>query len=105
MDIHERVEKDLGGLPPTSSDPGTVNEFNRRLAEGIRARRAGAKRGDLCCYPLGAPLSTVPATLLQRLPPLPEELRFRFVGTTLILRDFGSEHHRGLPPQRRALSL
>ena len=137
MDIHEDVEKSLGGVPPRDADPATVNEFTRRLALGIRARRAGAKQGDIFTprlreaflrifrerlvgrdgaaerrvilqegnplsdeddrqrvplvingnYPLGAPLSTVPATLLQVLPVLPEELRFRFVGSTLILRD------------------
>ena len=38
-------------------------------------------------YPEFAPLSTVPATLLLRLPKLPKELDFRFVGRNLILRD------------------
>jgi hypothetical protein len=38
-------------------------------------------------YPDSAPLSTVPATLLLRLPKLPKELDFRFVGRNLILRD------------------
>lgn len=38
-------------------------------------------------YPDSAPVSTVPATLLLRLPELPKELDFRFVGRHLILRD------------------
>ena len=38
-------------------------------------------------YPDSAPLSTVPSTLLLRLPKLPKELDFRFVGRHLILRD------------------
>jgi hypothetical protein len=38
-------------------------------------------------YPKNAPLSTVPPTLLERLPKLPSELEYRFVGRTLILRD------------------
>jgi hypothetical protein len=38
-------------------------------------------------YPVDAPLSTMPPTLLQRLPLLPEELEYRFVGPDLILRD------------------
>jgi len=38
-------------------------------------------------YPDSAPLSTVPATLLLRLPELPKELDFRFVGRTLVLHD------------------
>jgi hypothetical protein len=38
-------------------------------------------------YPDAAPFSTVPPSLLLKLPQLPEEVRFRFVGRALILRD------------------
>jgi hypothetical protein len=38
-------------------------------------------------YPDDAPLSSVPPTLLLKLPALPEEVRYRFVGRNLILRD------------------
>ena len=38
-------------------------------------------------YPDDAPLSSVPPTLLLSLPALPEEVRYRFVGRHLILRD------------------
>ena len=38
-------------------------------------------------YPVAAPLSTVPPSVLMALPPLPKELEFRFVGHNLILRD------------------
>jgi outer membrane murein-binding lipoprotein Lpp len=38
-------------------------------------------------YPEGAPLSTVPPTLLLRLPELPKTLDYRFVGRALVLRD------------------
>jgi hypothetical protein len=38
-------------------------------------------------YPKAAPQSTMPASLLARLPRLPEELQYRFVGRTLILLD------------------
>ena len=38
-------------------------------------------------YPDQAPLSTVPPTLLLRLPTLPESLEYRFVGKALVLRD------------------
>jgi hypothetical protein len=41
-------------------------------------------------YATEAPLSTVPPTLLGRLPQLPEELEYRFVGPHLILRDKGA---------------
>jgi hypothetical protein len=38
-------------------------------------------------YPETAPLSTVPPNILANLPQLPEELEYRVVGRTLILRD------------------
>jgi hypothetical protein len=38
-------------------------------------------------YPEGEPLPTMPANLLQNLPQLPEEVEYRIVGKTLILRD------------------
>jgi hypothetical protein len=38
-------------------------------------------------YPKEAPLTTVPPSLLLKLPKLPEELEYRFVGKNLILRD------------------
>src|SRR5262249_40703970 len=38
-------------------------------------------------YNPAAPFSSVPPSLLLKLPPLPEEVRYRFVGRTLILRD------------------
>jgi hypothetical protein len=38
-------------------------------------------------YPPGAPLSTVPPSLLLALPELPEEVEYRFVGRHLILHD------------------
>jgi len=38
-------------------------------------------------YPDDAPLSSVPPSLLLNLPALPEEVRYRFVGRHLILRD------------------
>ena len=38
-------------------------------------------------YPEGEPLPTMPPNVLQNLPQLPEELEYRIVGKTLILRD------------------
>jgi hypothetical protein len=38
-------------------------------------------------YPDGAPLSSVPPAILLKLPQLPKELDYRFVGRHLILRD------------------
>ena len=41
-------------------------------------------------YPDGAPLATMPPKLLLRLPRLPEEVEYRFLGRHLILRDVGA---------------
>jgi hypothetical protein len=38
-------------------------------------------------YPDAAPFSSVPSSLLLKLPQLPNEVRYRFVGRALILRD------------------
>jgi hypothetical protein len=38
-------------------------------------------------YPDAAPFSSVPPSLLLKLPVLPDEVRYRFVGRALILRD------------------
>lgn len=43
-------------------------------------------------YPAGASISLMPPCLLAALPPLPEELEYRFLGRDLILRDV----HAGL---------
>ena len=59
---------------PKSGDP-TV-ETKASVVVGINA-----------VYPDGAPFSSVPPSLLLKLPVLPEQVRYRFVGRTLILRD------------------
>jgi hypothetical protein len=38
-------------------------------------------------YPDGAPLSRVPTSVLAVLPPVPDDVEYRFVGRDLILRD------------------
>jgi hypothetical protein len=38
-------------------------------------------------YPDGVAITTMPPTLLLRLPTLPDALKYRFVGRTLVLRD------------------
>ena len=38
-------------------------------------------------YPAGVPLSTMPPNLLTKLPQLPKDLEYRFVGKDLVLRD------------------
>jgi hypothetical protein len=42
-------------------------------------------------YPDQVPLSTVPPQVLSALPPLPEELEYRFIGERLILLDIHSQ--------------
>ena len=41
-------------------------------------------------YPRNLPLQSMPPTLLKNLPPLPKELQYRMVGTTLVLYDVAS---------------
>lgn len=86
--------------------PEIQEQFREIIRSEMRGRqgvpaRAAAKQGNPATeklpapvpvkvnapYPDTAPLSTVPATLLLRLPKLPKELDFRFVGRNLILRD------------------
>jgi hypothetical protein len=38
-------------------------------------------------YPPDLPLTTMPPTLLQLLPPLPQQLEYRIVGRDLVLLD------------------
>jgi hypothetical protein len=41
-------------------------------------------------YPKNLPLQSTPPTLLMNLPPLPKELQYRIVGSTLVLYDMSS---------------
>jgi hypothetical protein len=85
--------------------PGDI--FGTELAAHIRnvirkdwAKRAAADKAGLihdvppgyladvnATYPPALPLGTFPASLLAALPPVPEDLEYRFVGRHLILRD------------------
>jgi len=42
-------------------------------------------------YPDAVPLTTMPPSLLKNLPPLPDEMEYRFVGDSLILLDARSQ--------------
>jgi len=59
---------------PTSRDPS--KETMQNVTVAVNA-----------IYPDAAPFSSVPSGLLLKLPPLPEVVRYRFVGRALILRD------------------
>ena len=78
-------------------------ELASRIRQVIRkdwAKRSAADRAGLAedippgtladvnaTYPPTLPLATFPASLLAALPPLPEDIEYRFVGRHLILRD------------------
>jgi len=59
---------------PLPQDPS--REVRKPVTVAVNAR-----------YPETAPYSSVPPTLLLKLPLLPEQVRYRFVGRALILRD------------------
>lgn len=132
----EHRDKARAELPKLreQAEPEEVTAYAKQLADNIRARRRGAKQGDVfrpklargfkrvVAYELraghdrkvaltegnptgdeerirppkvvvngqyipAAPLSTMPPTVLLALPTLPEEVEYRFVGRSLILRD------------------
>ena len=62
--------------PANKAENSTIGEPNRPVILAVNAP-----------YPPKAPLTTVPPTMLIRLPPLPDELNYRFVGRHLILHD------------------
>ena len=80
-------------------DSTAAEELRRILREAPRDELA-EERADLndervapvdlrvnAVYPEDQPLVMMPASMLRRLPPLPEELQFRAVGETLVLLD------------------
>lgn len=84
-------------LAPELTGPGTaetrdkVGEGNPEAAKGL-PRDPDVKAEDVSVepyadYPVDAPVSTVPAPVLLRMPQLPKELEYRFVGKNLVLRD------------------
>ena len=84
-------------LAPELKGPGTaetrekVGEGNPEAAKGLRGD-PDVKAKDVSVvpyadYPADAPVSTVPAPVLLRMPQLPKELEYRFVGKSLVLRD------------------
>jgi hypothetical protein len=59
-----------------------------RIKESLRSgEQVNAKVRVNGPYPEGVPLETTPPTLLASFPKLPPELDYRFVGSTLVLRD------------------
>jgi hypothetical protein len=73
------VEEIRSGNPkvegtPTQQNPG--REVQSRVVVAVNA-----------VYPDSAPASSVPPSLLLRMPPLPDQVKYGFVGRALILRD------------------
>ncbi len=71
--------------PGGKSAKATVKDGNPRYDE--QSAHLGVKVAVNATYPKSAPLSTVPPTLLFKLPKLPQELEYRFVGRNLVLLD------------------
>jgi hypothetical protein len=79
--------------------PAAAKEIGLVVAEDFNARPARIQKAILVevpvkvppaintDYPTTLPLATVPPGLLLKLPTLPEELEYRFLGRHLILRD------------------
>jgi hypothetical protein len=79
--------------------PSAAKEIGAIVAEDFNGRPLGDQKAILVevpvkvppaintDYPTTLPLATVPPGLLQKLPTLPEELEYRFLGRHLILRD------------------
>ena len=128
VELHKQLEAKLPKLPKDAT-PEQITRNQDSLGAGIRAARAGAKRGDLFTpamtryvkrvlaqvfagpaarqlrasimdeypgnvtltvngmYPAAVPVASMPPDVLARLPELPEELEYRFVGEQLILFD------------------
>ena len=62
-------------------------EGNPKQQDPERESKVGVRLAVNAVYNNAAPFSSVPPSLLLRLPPLPDEVRYRFVGRALILRD------------------
>jgi len=65
-----------------------TNANKKQLRQSIQDENPGPVRLVINGrYPERVPLSTMPPEVLEALPPLPEDLEYRFVGDTLILLD------------------
>jgi len=84
-------------LAPELKGPGSaetreqVGEGNPERAKGLPkdpdVRSKDVTLAPYAAYPLDAPVSTVPPPVLLKMPQLPKELEYRFVGKSLVLRD------------------
>jgi hypothetical protein len=74
-----------------SEAKGTAGKTTRAIIREDNPNAAGTKPAVTLAvnavYPDAPPLSTMPPTLLLRLPVLPKTVEYRFVGKALVLRD------------------
>jgi hypothetical protein len=93
-----RVER-AGAQQGDVFSAAAASEIKRIVEEDFSGRTATTQRAILVevpvkvppsintDYPTTLPLATVPPSLLQKLPTLPDDLEYRFLGRHLILRD------------------
>lgn len=65
----------------------TIAEDNPTAKQDAEHKAPPVKLAVNAIYPDGAPRSTVPPTVLLRLPKIPDTVEFRFVGKALVLYD------------------
>ncbi len=90
-----RLDAKPGDIFGADLSPHIRDVIKKDWAKRSEADRAGLREGvppgslaDVnATYPQALALGTFPATLLAALPPLPEQLEYRFVGRHLIVRD------------------
>ncbi len=73
--LEREVRKDFRGRP-AADRKALIQELPAKMAIAVNMT-----------YPTELPLATFPARLLQKLPELPPELEYRFVGRHIVLRD------------------
>jgi hypothetical protein len=74
------IRRSLAAALASTDDVGVLGLLNEDMTS-FKEVRVHAR------YPVGYVLPTMPAVLLQALPPLPRQLEYRFIGRALILRD------------------
>lgn len=100
-ELRERIiQARAGAVQGAIFTPPIAAEFRRLLAIAMEGHRGARVRKSLLhaepstgavqvntMFPSTVPLQSTPPTLLINLPALPQELDYRFVGRTLVLRD------------------
>jgi hypothetical protein len=98
--LGEAIRQARAGAKPGDIFGAELTAHIRNVVRKDWAKRSAADKAGLtnevppgyladvnATYPPKLPLGTFPASLLAALPPLPEDLEYRFIGRHLILRD------------------